>query len=79
LGHLGPTWICPSLYHGFLQAHGKDDGRDFKNYISTANVDTGKRIVQLPDAGSPPRRAAALHGPHFQLLVLKEDEDKSYT
>jgi len=38
----------------------------------------GKRFVQLSDAGSPPRRAAAPHGPQFRLPVLKEDEDKSY-
>ena len=40
------------------------------------SVDTGKRLVQLTDAGSPPYRAAAPHGPQFRLLVLKEDEDK---
>ena len=38
-------------------------------------ADTGKRLAQLPDAGSPPRRAAAPHGPQFRLLVLEEDED----
>jgi len=39
----------------------------------------GKCQVQLPDAGSPLRRVAAPHGPQFRFLVLKEDEDKSYT
>jgi len=38
----------------------------------------GKRLVQLPDAGSQPRRAAAPHGPQFLLLLLKEDEGESY-
>ena len=29
LGHLGPTWIYPSCYHGFSSAHGKEKyGRD---------------------------------------------------
>ena len=42
-------------------------------------VVTGKRLVQLPDAGGPPRRAAAPHGPQLWLLVLKEDENESYT
>ena len=38
--------------------------------------DTGKRPVQLPDAGSPPRRVAAPHGLQFRLLVLKEEEEE---
>ena len=37
-------------------------------------VDTGKRLVQLPDAGNPPRTAAAPYGPQFRLQVLKEDK-----
>ena len=43
------------------------------------DFDAAQRFVQLPDAGSPPRRAAAPHGPQFRLPVLKEDKDKSYT
>ena len=34
-------------------------------------VDTGNCRVQLPDAGRPPRRATAPHGPLFRLLILE--------
>ena len=44
-------------------------------------VDTRKRLVQLPNAGSPPRRATAPHRPQFRLPVIREDEvrHKGYT
>jgi len=34
----------------------------------------GNASSKLPDAGSPPRRAAAPHGPQFRLPLLKEEE-----
>ena len=48
-----------------------------RDLFFTSNVLIRKRLVQLPDAGSPPRRAAAPHGPRFRLLVLKEQIQKN--
>ena len=73
----GPRRLRASWLFRCSNLHGPGQRRG--SALGPLPADTGKRPVQLPDAGSPPHRAAAPHGPQFLLLVLKEDEDKSYT